>query len=156
MSVTYVADVDGLARLTARAGVICERVGGVGCSHAGIEPTGSGDSGSNKSRSTAESAAATEASCKATASAKATAGTKASSKTAASAEASSEAATARCSAGEAILTDLKVASLPVIAIKLLNGVARILGRLEGDNSRALGASIRGDVNIGAKNRASMC
>ena len=56
-------------------------------------------------------------------------------------------------AGKAILANLQHAALPVIAVELLDGGACVVGRLENDNARALGPTVRAEMNIGADNAA---
>jgi hypothetical protein len=95
--------------------------------------------------SSAESTAtAAEASTAAKAAAKATSCSKSATTT--------EAAAHRI-VGEAVLAHFQQAPLPVIAVELLDGVARVVGRLEEDGPRAFGSTVRSGVDISANNAA---
>jgi hypothetical protein len=71
------------------------------------------------------------------------------------AAATTEASTAAeaSSASKAVFTDLEETAGPVVAVELLNGVLSVFRSLEGDNTRALGSSIRSHVNVGADDGA---
>jgi hypothetical protein len=71
------------------------------------------------------------------------------------AAATTEASTAAeaSSAGKAVFTDLEETAGPVVAVELLDGVLGVFRSLEGDDTRALGSSIRSHVNVGADDRA---
>jgi hypothetical protein len=75
-------------------------------------------------------------------------------KAAATAETAAETTTTESSwagTGKTIFTNLKLAALPVVAIKLLDSVSSIIRRLKSDDARPLRSTIRSDVHIGAKN-----
>jgi hypothetical protein len=91
-----------------------------------------------------ESATATKASIKSST-------TIAASEAAATAEATT--ATETSSAGKAVFTDLEETAGPVVAVELLNGVLSVFRSLEGDDTRALGSSIRSHVDVSADDRA---
>jgi hypothetical protein len=55
--------------------------------------------------------------------------------------------------GESVLSDLQRASLPIVAIELLDGIAGIIGRLEHHDTRALRATIGAGVDISTDYRA---
>lgn len=144
MAATYVADIDSVALLNTGAGVVGEGVrgdrGGVG----GLEAT---RGGATIAAAAAKAAESTAGAAKATT-------TKAASETTAGA---AKAATAKAAgaahgwAGEAILTDLEHAALPIVAVELLDGVASVLGGLENDNAGALRSAVGAELNISADN-----
>jgi hypothetical protein len=147
---TYIADENSLASLCSGCGIVCERVG---------------RSSGRSSIETASWAAIPSTTTEATTAAKTTAEATATSKAAACPEASSEATTtAKASAAteagsrarEAILSDLERTALPVVAIKLLDGVPGIIWGLKGNNTRAFGASIGSNVDVSANDGAISC
>lgn len=69
--------------------------------------------------------------------------------TSASKTAAAIAAGAHGRAGKTILTDLEHAALPVIAVELLDSVARIFGGLKDDDAGTLGSTVRAEMDIGA-------
>lgn len=144
---TYVSDVDGLARLAAARGIVGEGVRRVGCSAAGIK-----SAAGNESRCTTTEASATAKAAKGTA---ATTEASTAAETAAKASATAKTATATEPTGtcEPVLAHLEVAALPLIAIELLNGIASVVGGLEGDNAGALRPAIGCDVHIGTHDLA---
>jgi len=146
---TYIADENGLASLRSGCGIVCERVG------------------RSSGRSSIETAswAAIPSTTEATTAAKTTTEATATSKAAACPEASSEATTtakastateAGSRAREAILAYLEWTALPVVAIKLLDGVPGIFWGFEGNNTRAFGASIGSNVDVSANDGAISC
>jgi hypothetical protein len=153
-----VAHVDDVAGLSARASKVGERVGCVGRS-SGLEagsgarrPTAVTSSSSSEASSSAktasEAAAAAEpwsSSPSAEAATKATTG----------AEAAATPTEASRSSSKAVVANLEVASLPLVAIELVDGVSRIVHGLESNDARALGATIRSDVDVGAENGTSV-
>jgi hypothetical protein len=52
-------------------------------------------------------------------------------------------------ASKAVLANLEHAALPVIAVELLDGGACVVGRLEHDDTGALGSAVRAEMDIGA-------
>lgn len=95
-----------------------------------------------------ETTAAAKATAKASTHAEASTGAKV-----VEAAAAAEAATtaeAHTTASITVFTDLNHATLPIIAVKLLNGVARIIGALEDNDTRALGAAIGAGLDIGTE------
>jgi hypothetical protein len=143
---TYVANIDSVALLNTRRGIVGERVRGHG-DMAAIEAA----------RSTATAITTTTAAIAAestTASAKAAAAIATAKGTASASEAAAAVATGTHGrTGEAVLTNLEHAALPVVAVELLDGVAGIVGRLENHNARALGPAVRAEMDIGANNTA---
>lgn len=137
---TYVANINDLAPLGSTCRVVRK---GIRDSRRGssIETASWGTS-----VSTTKAATATKATTKATATSKSAATTEAASEasTTAKATTATESGSGPC---EAILTHLKWAALPVVAIELLDGIASIVWRLKGNNARAFGASIRPDVDV---------
>lgn len=89
----------------------------------------------------AEAAASAEASTAAEAAAEATT------------TAETTAATESTGTCKPILTHLEVPALPLVAVELLDSIASVVRRLEGDNARALGPAIGSDMHIGANNLA---
>jgi hypothetical protein len=49
--------------------------------------------------------------------------------------------------GEAIFSDFENTSVPVVSVKLLDGDLGIIGVVESDDTRALHATVRGDMNV---------
>lgn len=146
MVATYVANIDGLASLGTGSSVVSERVwwsrrtasGRAAIKSAVWRATEAASEASTASEATAESAASAEG------------------WTTATSKAATEATTgtAKASAwwevvGKAVLADLKVASLPIVPIKLLNSIASVVWRLESNNTGALWSSIWADVDISA-------
>lgn len=144
---TYVANIDSLASLSAGSSVVSEwvwwsRWSASSC--AAVETTVVW----RATKSAAKASTAAEATAETSTSAKGWATT--------AAKAAGEATTCTTKAstswevvGEAILADLKVASLPVVAVELLDGVAGVVWRLKGNNSGAFWSSIWSDVDISA-------
>jgi hypothetical protein len=98
---------------------------------------------------------ATEATTEATASAKATCKAATRSKTATTTKWTAKATTSATETTtpwevvrEAILTNIQQAALPIVTIELLNSVASVIWRLEGNNTRALWTAIWTNVHIG--------
>ena len=148
-----VTDVDQVARIAARCRKVGERVGRVGRSVSIIAgATWTTTTSSSKTSSIATTA--TEASAVAATTSKSAASTKATSKTATASKAAAEAAGTTSS--EAVLTHFKVTALPLVAVELGDGVARIFGGVKGNNTRSLGATIWSHVDIGADNGAGDC
>ena len=144
-NVTYVTNIDSLASLSAGSSVVSEwvwwsRWGASSC--AAVETTVMWWA----AKSAAKASTAAEAAAEASTSAKgwATATGKAAAETTTG---TTKASTSWEVIGEAILTDLKVASLPVVTVELLDSVACVVWRLESNNSGALWSSIWADVDI---------
>jgi hypothetical protein len=133
--VTYIANIDGVAALSASRGKVGEGVrrngGGVealapGAARTASESTSSTATVAEASTTTAESSAATKAAA-AAAAAKTTS------------HSSTEATTLRKASapgvrGVPVLADFQNSTLPVISVVLLDGIARILCILENDNA----------------------
>lgn len=76
-----------------------------------------------------------------------------------SAKAATEAATSTkgstrgksTSTGKTILANLKLTSLPIVTVELGDCVAGIFRSLKGDNTAALGTTVRTNMDIGANN-----
>lgn len=135
---THISDEDDFAPLCSRRGIVREGVGrnrgsrGVEAATGTTRTARAARASRTRTSTEASSAAETEA---------AAATAKASTAEAAAAEATSHAttiATTETHPGAivsiAVLTDFKHATVPVIAIKLLNGIARVVGALEDDDS----------------------
>lgn len=127
----YIADIDDLASVGASGSKVSEGVGRDGAGR-GLE-TGAGR------RTSTEASTASKASTKSSASSsEATSATeslaKSSAHTAAAKATSATEAHARAAAGVAILADLDHATLPVIAVKLLDSGASIIGALKDDDT----------------------
>jgi hypothetical protein len=143
---TYVADIDDVAFLNTTGGVVSERVRG----HrgvAGIMETASSGGSSTISTTTSAIAESTTTSTEPAATKAAAEASTSASKTAAAIATGG----AHGRAGKTILTDLEHAALPVIAVELLNSVARIFGGFEDDDAGALRSTVRAEMDIGANN-----
>ena len=142
-----VADVDQVAWLAARCSEVGERVRWVGRT-VGFEATSGRSTGTSEasSKSTTSSIAAAEA-------ATTTTEASTSAKTSAEATATSEAtaSTKAGVAGKAVFANLKVATLPFVAVELSDSVPGIIHGLESNDARALWSTVRRDVNVCAKN-----
>jgi hypothetical protein len=130
---TYIANIDQGPRITARAREVCERVWRVGLS-VRIVPWsstwGSAKSTSTPVRaSTSKSSAESAATCTkaTTSSAEAATGRK-------SAAEITTAAPESWGASKSVLTNLKVSTLPIVSVELLDGVSGVFRRLESDDS----------------------
>jgi hypothetical protein len=140
---TYVANVNRLASLRSASGIVCEGVGS-SSRDSSIETTAGGSS-----VSTTEASAAAKASAKATASSKcATRSPKTSSEATTTTAKSTTATESGSRTCKAVLADLERATLPVVAVELLDGVASVVWGFECNNARALGATVRPDVDVG--------
>ena len=137
---TNIADIDNATRFTAARSVMGKLIGRVLGSTAKLglrRGTSETTSISPTASTIPESAARREA-------------------TASTAKATAESATATkssargkpTSSGEAILTDLERASLPIVAVELGDGVACVFRSLEGNDTAALGTTVRTDVDVG--------
>lgn len=142
MRKTYVADVDGIALLDAAGGVIGEWVGG--------------DRGITSVVHTADTgttiAAATTV-AKSTATTTKAAATKTASKSSTPARETATTVTSHGRPCKSILANLEQATLPVVAVELLDSVASIVGRLENDNTRTLRSAILAEMDVGANDAA---
>jgi hypothetical protein len=142
--VTYVADINNLISVSSSRGKIGEWVRRSSRDWASVVATTAWSTAKVAAKaSTAREAAAeaaTTSKWSTTATAKAT--TEASSSAA-------EAATRGEVASETILADLQWATLPIVTVELLDGVARIVWRLKGNDTRALWTAVRTNVDIGA-------
>jgi hypothetical protein len=169
-----VADVDDGRRVHSRGGEVGERVRGSSGSHRGSAVTSSTRRrasvttarsaisalraavtatavATSESSTTSEAWARTESTTATTKASIEASTTIAASEAAATAEATT--ATETSSAGKAVLTDLEETAGPVVAVELLDGVLSILRSFEGDDTRALGSSIRSHVDVSADDRA---
>lgn len=148
---THVSNIDDLASLSVSSGEVSEGVRGSRPSRLVASSISRASSTSRASTiatpsaavATAEATAATEAATAAEASAEAATAAKASTKSAAT-----------HIVGESVHTDLKNATVPVVAVELLDCVAGIVRCLEYNDARALGTTVRTEVNIGTNNAAS--
>lgn len=146
---SYIADVDDLTPVGSGCGVVGEGVRGNRGSDCSIGETTRGAATARASEaSTATEAAEATASTTETASAAETTASEASAH-ATIPTAAAEAHTTTATTSISILSDLEVATLPVVAVELLNGVASIVRALENDNARSLGSTIRANMNISA-------
>lgn len=140
---TYVADVNYSTLVAVGSSVVSEWVGGAGRHRGALLEAATGVT--TTTRRTTEAPAAAEATTEATTSDKSTAAAHGATETAATSHGSSKATTAAAAkastaAGKSVLADFKRATLPVVTIELLNGDTGIVGGLESNNTRALGAS----------------
>lgn len=149
---SYIADVDDLTPVGSGCSVVGEGVRGNRGSDCSIGETtrGAATAAASEASTTTEAEATT--STTETASAAETTASEASSH-ATVPTAAAEAHTAAAAASISILSDLEVATLPVVAVELLNGVASIVRALENDNAGSLGSTIRANMNISADNTA---
>ena len=139
MEVTYIADKDSVTLLRARNNVVGEGVRrhrDVAVIAARIAETTAATVTIAATASETATAAITEATTGSTVAATTT-----------------KARAAHAGVGEAILTHLDDATVPLVAVELLNGVASILGGLKYDDTRALGPAIGAHVDIGANDGA---
>lgn len=157
MAKTHVSDVDRLASLRTSCGKVGERVGRDGGGSAGIE-TAATTNCANWTTCTdraAESTSSSKAAAKAaTASSESATATEAAAKTATATSEATTAAKAHVGVGEAVGTNLEGATLPVVTIELLDGVASIVGSFEDNDTGALGPSIGTEVHVGANDTTS--
>lgn len=150
---TYIADIDGLATLAAGCSIVGEWVRGSGggtsiiASSSGRSPVATPAVASTTPVSSSITSTATTEPSSA---AKAAAGADAPSKTATTAVAAAR------RARKAVFSDLKHASLPIVAIELGYGIPGVVGTLEGDYARALRTSVVAYVNICADNGPLLC
>lgn len=148
---TYVADIDGLAGFSTGGSKVGEWVRGIGCSAStGIEASSSAKS--------ARSAAAIPTTHSETSSVPTTSGKAATTEAtaeAAAAEASTATETSRGRASETILTDFKIATLPLVPVELLNGIPSVVRSLKCNDARTFGTAIRSGVDICTKNTAGV-
>lgn len=144
---TYVANIDSLASLSAGSSVVSEwvrwsRWSASSCAAVKTTVVWWAAKCAAKASTAAKAAAKTSTTAKGWATATGKAAAEATTGT-------TKASTSWEVVGEAILTDLKVASLPVVTVELLDSVASVVWRLKGDNSGALWPSVWADVNISA-------
>lgn len=142
---TYVADVNYSTLVAVGSSVVSEWVGGAGRHRGALLEAATGVT-TTTTRRTTEAPAAAEATTEATTSDKSTAAAHGATETAATSHGSPKATTAAAAAkasttaGKSVLADFKGATLPVVTIELLNGDTGIVGGLESNDTRALGAS----------------
>lgn len=152
---THIADKNDLAPLTISSCEVGESVGSHGC---GRGPTVSGTTGTARdSGARATAIATTEATTAAPETAptsKASATAEASTKTPTAAETSTAAETAPHGVGEPVYADLEDATVPVVAIELLDCVTSIVRGFEDNNAGTLGSTVRSEVDIGPDDTAS--
>lgn len=99
--------------------------------------------------STEATAAAAEAATEVAASPETATATESTSEAATTAETTATTEATTLLHRKAILANLDVASLPVVAIELLNRITDIIRMLEHDNAGSLGAAIRSHVDVSA-------
>lgn len=146
---TYVANVDDGVLVATRGSIVGERIGN---SRRRIEVAAAVSTTKSARRSTAAAVASTSSTVSTTKSA-----TTSETSTSAEAAACTKSATTEASAateartrtGEAVFTNFKVPTLPIVTIELLNSLASILGAFKGDDSRSLGATSRVHMHIGS-------
>ena len=147
----YIANINDLAAVSTGSGIISEWISNSWWS-IGVKTTrGSSAAAKSTTKSTSTTTkASTETS---TTAAEAPTGTEASTEpTTASAKAATTSKAAWSAwTSETILTNLKWASLPVVAIELLDSVSSVIWMLECYNSGALWSPIRSNVYIGTDN-----
>lgn len=145
---TYIPDIDCLAAFGSRSGVIGERVRG----------SRSGSRSVETSRTAAAALEATAATVTKSTAATKTAATKAAAAAAVATTHATKSATAAeahsTASGITVFTNFKDASLPIISIELLDGIASIVGAFKNHNTRAFRSAIRPHVDISANNTAS--
>lgn len=149
---TYVSNKDDLAPLPVGGCEVGESVGGHGC---GLGPTISGTttarSSSARASTVATAVASTETATTAsetTATSESTTTTEAPSEAPTASKAPAAAETTSHGVGKPVNADLEYATVPIVAVELLNRVSRIVRGLEDNNTGALGPSIRSKVNVG--------
>lgn len=148
---TYVSDIDCLAPLRASGREVGEGVGRDRGGSTGVEAAASTTWATASTNRAAESTSSTTVSSAeaATTSREAATATEASSKATAAATEAATAAEAHACVGEPVGADLEDATLPIIAVELLDGVASVVGGLEDNDTGALGPSVGTKVHIGA-------
>lgn len=139
------------------SGMISEWIGCLWDEWSSIHATSSAASVGAPS-STSETAATSSAKASATATettskASATTACKSASKPAACTKASTS-ATWR-SIGEPVFTNLECTALPFVSVELSNSVACIVSVVEDDDTRALGTTIRSEVNVSANDVSNL-
>jgi len=138
MEVTYIADKDSVTLLRARNNVVGEGVR----RHRDVVVIAA-----MTAEPTATTVTITATACEAATAAitEATTGS--------TVAATTKARAAHAGVGEAILTHLDDATVPLVAVELLDGVASIIGGLEHDDTRTLGPAIGAHVDIGTNDGA---
>lgn len=145
LNATHVADVDDRSGLATRGCEVGEGVGRSGC--------GRGTTVETTRRAAELLASETTATTELTAKAATTTHETSTATELLATETSTtthEAATTTTEArrsGEAIFSDFEDTSVPVVSVKLLDGDLGIIGVVESDDTRALHATVRGDVNV---------
>lgn len=149
---TYVANIDDSTLVAVGSGIISEWVGRSGGNRRSttvLKSTGTGET-TVATRGTTEAATTRESAAKASATSKASTAHR-TAEAATAAKATTKATTTTetgATTSETIFTNFKGTTLPIISVKLRNGVARIIGRLESNDAGALGTSGRVGVHIG--------
>jgi hypothetical protein len=151
-----VAHVDDVARLSSASSKICEGVRWVWTSISLETWTAAAGRTTETSTSSGVASASAKATLEAATAAETPSTTEAAAEGSATTESTSatEATTWRTS--KAIFANLEVATLPLVAVELVDGISGIVHGLESYYAWALGATIRGHVDIGTENGSSMC
>lgn len=143
---TYVADVDRLASFSAGSRKVGERVR---CRRrSGSSSSVEADMRRATKSASTKASSASETASEATATSEASTAAEATAEATASAEAST-ASESGTGTSKAILADFERASLPIEAIELLDSVTSVIGRLECDDTGALGTSVLANMDVGA-------
>jgi hypothetical protein len=142
---THIADVDDFNLVSARGSVVGERVGRNRGRSTTVEASTTGAAATTTTTTSASEAATT------TAVAETSAATKSSSSISTT-EATSTAAEAAAHGivGKPVFTDLEHATLPVVAVELLDSIACIVGGFEDDYSRTFRSAVLAEVDIGSE------
>lgn len=145
---------DGLAGLSAPRGIVRERVRRSG-RRARIVATSPAATSTTSTTTIAAAAEATTATVATTAvaSARAKAAATASEASTTTESAARRAAEAGSVAGEAVFTNLERPALPLVPVELGDGVASILGIVEGDDAGSLGPTVGAEMDVGADDGA---
>lgn len=143
---THVSDIDYLTAFGSGSGIVSERVWSDGRGRRRIVRSGAAIKAATASIA-AESATTTKA-----------AATKSTAVTATHTTETTAAAKAHtaATAGIPIFANFEHPTLPVIAVKLLDGVAGIVRALKYDNTGALRSAVRCHVNVGTNDAACAC
>lgn len=140
-SSAYVANIDHFATFSSRGSVIGEGVGRSGGRRGAVETASTSAEAATATESASESAATCKSSTAAEASAEAA--------THSTAEAATATKSRASSSSKAVFADFDHASLPVVAIELLDSIASIVGAFKNNNTGALRSAVGARVDIGS-------
>jgi len=156
---TYVADVDDFAALATSSSVVRKRIRrssrGTSSTTSIAEAATTATAGRIAVAATTESTSAAKPTAgSAEAAATATKSTSHTESATASSKATTESATHATSSGtgETVLANFELASIPVVAVEVVDGVTCIVRAFEGNNSGALGAAVGALVYISTDDR----